>query len=228
MRFLIAETSWPMISLAQNLEERGILVTRIDRPEDTPHYVHMCSNDLVLLEAELLGPNKLTLPELKAKGPESPLALFVQEMDPAQISALLTAGADSVMGLSAPIEETEMRLRAIACRALGLAVPMIDLGPLQVDLGARRAYLFDCPLKLSPKQYELLEFFALRPNMLLNRTELLTHIYGFEQEPDPRVFDVYVCNLRSYLKPASDVLEIETVRGVGYRLVAPSRAELAA
>ena len=46
----------------------------------------------------------------------------------------------------------------------------------------------------------------------------MSHVYGFEDEPAPRVFDVYMCNLRSHLQSVGPALKIETVRGSGYRL----------
>lgn len=223
MRYLVAETSWPMITLAQELAEQGTLLTRIDRPEDTPDFLRLAASDMLLLEGSQLKPNRLNLSDLKCKAPKTPIALFAADEDSTQISNWLSAGADAVIPMHTPIEETILRLRAIACRNRGLAMPRVDLGPLQLDLPNRRAYIFDCPLKLGPKQYELLEYICLRPNQLVTRSELLSHVYGFEDEPDSRVFDVYFCNLRTYLKPISGEVEIETVRGVGYRLATGQR-----
>ena len=114
-----------------------------------------------------------------------------------------------------------MYLSALARRTHGLSQPFLHNGPLRIDPERHKAYLQDCPLKLSPKVYELLEYMALRPRRLVSRAALLGHIYGLEDEPDPRVFDVYVCNLRACLAASDGAVDIETARGVGYRFLAP-------
>jgi DNA-binding response OmpR family regulator len=217
-----------MITLTQELADQGTLLTRIDRPEDTPDFLRLAASDMLLLEGSQLKPNRLSLSDLKCKGPHTPIALFSSEEDNDQISSWFQSGADAVIPMHTPVDEVILRLRAVACRNRGLAMPRADLGPLQLDLPNRRAYIYDCPLKLGPKQYELLEYICLRPNQLVTRSELLTHIYGFEDEPDSRVFDVYFCNLRTYLKPISGEIDIETVRGVGYRLTTDQRDTAAA
>ncbi|WP_305969937.1 MULTISPECIES: winged helix-turn-helix transcriptional regulator [unclassified Mameliella] len=220
MRYLIAETSWSLIALAKELTNTGVLLTRTDRPEDIPHYLRMTESDLLILDAEELALSGLSLPHLRRSHPDLPIALMARDASHGQIVRWLEAGADTVLDASAPPEESVMILSAIARRAHGVAQPMLSYGPLAVDLLRRKAYLQDCPVKLSPKLYELLEYIALRPRRLVSRAALLGHIYGLEDEPDPRVFDVYVCNLRACLEASDGAVDIETVRGSGYRFTA--------
>jgi DNA-binding response OmpR family regulator len=228
MRYLIAETSWPMMNLATQIASTGTLLTRTDRPEDIPHYMQLGTTDMLLIEDTDLGPHGLDLRELLKANPQTPIVVLTQEATGPEVAKLLLAGADAVLPLHMSSEEIAMRLRAVACRSLGLALPTVELGPVSVCLNNRRAYMYDCPLKLGPKLYELLEYLCLRPNRLITRSDLLTHMYGLEQEPDPRVFDVYICNLRACLKAAEAHVEIETVRGAGFRLVVPALFETAA
>ena len=221
MRYLIAETSWTLMTLASELTSAGVLLTRTDRPEDIPHFLHLAPADLLILEARMLDHPGLTLTGLRRLRPDLPIAVFAGGAAPDRIAHWLAAGADTVLDPAGPPEEIAMYLSAIARRAHGLARPIVDYGPLRIDLHKHQAYLSGCPVKLSPKVYELLEYFALRPRRLINRSALLGHVYGLEDEPDPRVFDVYVCNLRACLAASDGAVDIETVRGVGYRFVVP-------
>ncbi len=220
MRYLIVETSWTLMTLAQELNQAGILLTRTDRPEDILHFLQTAPADLLVLDAKALETDGLSLSRLRRKWPDMPIALFSKEAPHEQVVRWLEAGADTVLTGERPPEETIMVLAAIARRAHGLATPWLGLGPLRIDLHRRKAYLKDCPVKLSPKVYELLEYMALRPRRLVSRPALLSHIYGLEDEPDARVFDVYVCNLRACLQATDGAVDIETVRGAGYRFSA--------
>lgn len=220
MRYLIAETNWSLMTLAQELSKSGILLTRTDRPEDILHFLHMSPADLLILDVRSLEIDGLSLSQLRRKRPGMPIALFAEDATPDQVVQWIDAGADTVLTPESPPAEAEMILSAIARRAHGIARPWLTYGPLRIDLQGRKAYLNECPVKLSPKIYELLEYMALRPGRLVSRPALLSHIYGLEDEPDPRVFDVYVCNLRACLEATKDAVDIETVRGVGYRFAA--------
>lgn len=219
MRYLIAETSWPLMTLASALSDAGNLLTRTDRPEDIRHFLHTTPADLLVLDAADLGRPGLSLANLRNAHPGMPIALMAKDASHAQIVRWLESGADTVLDPANPPEEAIMSLSAIARRAHGLAQPVLRYGPLAINLQLRMAYLTDCPIKLSPKVYELLEYIALRPRRLINRAALLGHVYGLEDEPDPRVFDVYVCNLRACLAASDGAVDIETVRGSGYRFV---------
>ena len=218
MRYLIAETDWTLMSLAAEIVGTGTLLTRTDRIEDLPHFLSLGEADLLILGSDQLGRHGLSLAALRRAAGGMPIALIARKPSSAQIAAWLEAGADTIIATDRPLEETVVTLEAVARRAHGLPLPQIDYGALRIDLNRRQAYVLNCPMKLSPKLYELLEYIALRPGQLVTRAALLSHIYGLEDEPDPRVFDVYICNLRACLDAISDCVDIETVRGAGFRL----------
>ncbi|MFW2541329.1 winged helix-turn-helix transcriptional regulator [Primorskyibacter sp. 2E107] len=227
MRYLIAETSWDMMTLAQELVTNGTLLTRTDRPEDLEHYAKIGEVDLIILPATQLGHDGVTLDSLRAANRRAPIALIARNASSEQRAKWLTAGADTVIDPSGDHDEALARLQALARRAHGLGRPVLQYGPLRIDLMHRRAHIGDVRLKLTPKVYELLEFIALRPGRLVTRESLLSHIYGLENEPDPRVFDVYMCNLRAQLSASGGAVDIETARGSGFRFVAECLDEAA-
>ncbi|WGW05405.1 winged helix-turn-helix transcriptional regulator [Tropicibacter oceani] len=219
MRYLIAETNWDMMTLAQELVTNGTLLTRTDRPEDLMHYLQIGQADLLVLAASQLDRDGIDLESLRSARSRAPIALIARDATPEQTAAWLMAGADTVIDPQSPTEEILARLQAVARRAHGLGRPVLQYGPLRIDLMHHRAHLGDVRLKLTPKVYEVLEFIALRPGRLVTRETLLTHIYGLENEPDPRVFDVYMCNLRAQLAASGGAVDIETARGAGFRFV---------
>ncbi|MCD1617784.1 response regulator transcription factor [Salipiger marinus] len=222
MRYLIAETTWKMMSLSHVLAGNGTLLTRCDQAEEIEEFHRAGAHDLLVCDASLLVQHS-SLARLRDIKPDVPICLLARNAASDQTAAWLMAGADAVLPDSAALTEMAARLNAVARRALGVARPVLECGPLLLDLELRRARVGEVTLSLSPKLYELLEFLALRPGRLASREELMSHVYGFENEPAPRVFDVYMCNLRSHLSSLKGALAIETVRGEGYRLQVTER-----
>ena len=228
MRYLIAESSWSGVALARSLSGGGTLVTRVEDAGDLPGLIDATDADLVLIDAADLARDGLGLPALRRRRGDRPLAVLAQRPGRAQCAAWIRAGADTVIDSTTPTEETAMRLQAVARRAHGLAGPVLRAGRLSIDLTTRRAACNGVTLHLGPKVYEILEYIALRRGRLVTRDALLTHVYGFENEPDPRVFDVYLCTLRSQLAACGADASIETVRGAGFRFVETAHDRVAA
>ncbi len=218
MRYLIAETSWNMMSLAQEILGTGTLLTRTDRPEDLFHYLTVGSADLLLIEADQLNRSNVTLRGLRSAAGQMPIVLLAADATSLQRAEWLADGADAIVDPASSPAEICCHLMAIARRALGYPIPVLNFGPLRLSLDKRIAHISDCPVKLSPKIYEMLEYIALRPGQLIAREALMTHLYGLDNEPETRIFDVYACNIRSCLKATQGIVELETVRGVGFRL----------
>lgn len=219
MRYMIVETSWTMMSLAQELQASGLLLTRTDRPEDVPLFLEQVGADILVIELNALKHAKYSLSALREISPHTPIALIMPHPTSSDIAKWLDAGADAVIPTGADLDEVAFQLHALARRAHGLGRSELAYGPLRIDLQARKVSLRTVAIKLSPKLYELLEYIALRPGRLVARADLLSHIYGLENEPDARVFDVYMCNLRACLSDSDGHLDIETVRGAGYRFL---------
>lgn len=218
MRFLMIESNWTMMALSQELTQQGTLVTRTDRPEDVMHYLRDGEQDLVLLPEALFGNGGLSLPLICAAAGSTPVCLLTERTTPDQRAALLNAGAAALVDSRADSREIIARLRAVARRACGISQPVLSLGTLEIDLENSTASIEGAQIRLSRKVYATLECLALRSGCLVTRDTLMSHVYGLENEPDARVFDVYLCKLRAELNKANAGVAIETVRGKGFRL----------
>jgi two-component system, cell cycle response regulator CtrA len=104
---------------------------------------------------------------------------------------------------------------------------MIQTGDLAIDLERRVVTAGGKPMRLTRKEYGILELLSLRFGVTVTKEMLLGHLYGGKNKPELKIIDVFVCHLRKKLAQATDGKHyIETVWGRGYRLCAP--AEMAA
>jgi two-component system cell cycle response regulator CtrA len=100
---------------------------------------------------------------------------------------------------------------------------MILTGGVVVDLDRRIVTAVGKPMRLTRKEYSILELLSLRPGVTVTKEMLLGHLYGGKDEPELKIIDVFVCRLRKKLAQATDGKHcIETVWGRGYRLCAPA------
>lgn len=96
---------------------------------------------------------------------------------------------------------------------------VIGLGPVRVELATRKVTVGDEPVALTRKEFDLLAMLAQRPGVVFRREQIISEVWRTSWEGTGRTLEVHVASLRSKLRLPS---LIETVRGVGYRLVVPS------
>jgi DNA-binding response OmpR family regulator len=97
----------------------------------------------------------------------------------------------------------------------------MEVGSLRVDPRRREAYVGDRRLELRPREFDLLAALARDPGVVWSRDELLSSVWGTDFPGETRTVDVHISELRRKLGEAGP--PIETVKGVGYRLVPPAR-----
>jgi two-component system OmpR family response regulator len=129
----------------------------------------------------------------------------------------IDAGADDYVAKPFHIEEVLARVRALVRRAAGHASNEIEIGPVRLDSRAGRVTVDGNPVKLTSHEYKVLEYLMHHRERVVSRTELIEHLYDQDFDRDSNTIEVFVGRLRKKVSP--DL--IETVRGLGYRIVAP-------
>ena len=126
----------------------------------------------------------------------------------------LDAGADDYLVKPFSLLELAARLRALARRDDRSRPVILAEGDLGLDPAAKRAWRAGTELRLSPKEFALLEFFLRHPGRVLTRSQIIEAVWDFAYDGGSNVVDQYV----NYLRRKIGRDDIETVRGMGYRL----------
>jgi two-component system OmpR family response regulator len=130
----------------------------------------------------------------------------------------LDAGADDYLVKPFSLLELAARLRALARRD-GRSRPVILAeGDLRLDPPAKRAWRAGTELRLTPKEFALLEFFLAHPGQVLTRSQIIEAVWDFAYDGGSNVVDQYVKYLRCKIDAPFGRHDIETARGMGYRL----------
>jgi len=156
---------------------------------------------------------------LRQAGNNVPVIMLTARADDVDKIVGLELGADDYVTKPFNPRELVARVKAVL-RRYGVAMtkaPLIRLGNLEIDQNRREASVNGQPLDLRPKEFDLLVTFAENPGLVLSRDQLLNRVWGYDYYGDTRTVDVHVAHLRDKL--ANSNVVIETIRGIGYKLV---------
>jgi DNA-binding response OmpR family regulator len=177
--------------------------------------------DLVILDRMLPGRDGIqVLRAIRAAKPAIPVILLTALSEIADKVAGLDAGATDYMSKPFSVEELLARVRA-RLRAPAQAEPTrLTAERIEMDLLSRDVRRSGQPIHLSAKEFELLAYFLRHPGQVLSREQLLSGVWGYDFDPQTNIVEVYVGYLRKKLALPDEPAPIETVRSVGYRLMA--------
>jgi two-component system OmpR family response regulator len=130
----------------------------------------------------------------------------------------IDAGADDYLAKPFHMEELLARLRALIRRAQGHASAELACGPLRLDTRSGRVSVAGQGVTLTSHEFRVLAYLLHHQGEVVSRGALTEHIYAQDFDRDSNTIEVFVARLRKKLPPGL----IETVRGLGYRLVAPA------
>ena len=155
-----------------------------------------------------------------------PIIIATARDDEQTVVRLLRAGADDYMVKPFTGAHLDARITTVlrrVGRASRTAQPAVhEVGELRVDIGERSASLDDAPLALTRKEFDLLAYLAARPGRVVSRRELLEEVWRQPSVGEDQTIDVHLYWLRRKLgESAAKPRYLRTVRGVGFRLVAP-------
>ncbi|HEX9720990.1 MAG TPA: response regulator transcription factor [Ramlibacter sp.] len=172
--------------------------------------------DLAVLDLGLPGKDGMTvLRELRARRDPLPvLIVTARDAVPDRIEGL-NAGADDYVLKPFDLDELVARVRALLRRQAGGAVPVLQAGELTLDTVRREVFLEGREIRLSAREFALLEALMRRPGAVLSRERLEDAVYGWGEEVGSNAVEVHLHNLRRKLGAET----ILNVRGVGYKVI---------
>ncbi|MCI2876561.1 response regulator transcription factor [Staphylococcus hominis] len=170
--------------------------------------------DLIILDLMLPNINGLEICRRVRQVKSTPIIIITAKSDTYDKVTGLDYGADDYIVKPFEIEELFARIRAVLRRQPHKDI--IDINGIRIDIDAFKVTVDGKQLDLTKTEYDLLYLLATNRNHVLQREQILNHVWGYNSEVETNVVDVYIRYLRNKLKPFNKEKVIETVRGVGY------------
>jgi DNA-binding response OmpR family regulator len=222
MRILVIEDE-PAIAdfLARGLDAEGYAVTCAGDGVEGERLAVAEDVDMVILDLVLPGrPGLEVLRGVRAAKPHLPVLVLSARGEVEDRVAGLDLGANDYMVKPFSFEELTARVRAHLRRPGQREATRLEGAGIELDLLARTVRRDGAGVELSPREFDLLAYFLRHPNQVLSREQLLSGVWGYDFDPGTNVVEVYVGYLRRKLAAADGPAPIQTVRSVGYKLVA--------
>lgn len=185
-------------------------------------YAQVYPYDLVVLDVMLPGmTGREVAGRLRASGFSAPILMLTALDEVGERVAGLDAGADDYLAKPFAASELLARVRALLRRRDGERRPIARLADLELDPASHRVRRGSRAIRLTAKEFALLEFLLRHPGQLFSQERLIDAVWDAEFTPESNVVEVYIRSLRRKIDAGRRNGLIETVRGVGYRVVDP-------
>jgi DNA-binding response OmpR family regulator len=224
VRLLLIEDYRPLRqSLSKGLREAGFAVDATGDGQEGLWYATGNDYDVIVLDLMLPGMDGLSLLKgLRSAGRQSHVLILTAKDTLEDRITGLDCGADDYMVKPFAFEELLARVRALVRRSYRTKNPRLRVEDLLIDLAAQQVRRGDEDIELTPREYALLEYLAVRAGQMVSRTEIWEHVYEFNDDVSSNVVDVYIGYLRKKIERPGKPALIHTARGRGYMLGAAS------
>jgi two-component system OmpR family response regulator len=213
--------------VATALRFRGFAVVEAGSGGEALGLARTANPHLIVLDVMLPDLDGFALcRKLRAGGDGVPVIFLTARDDPADKRTGFVGGGDDYLTKPFSLEELVLRIEAVLRRAGGSQTDLARLavGDLTLDEDAHRVWRGGDEVALSPTEYRLLRYLMLNRGRVLSKQQILEHVWDYGFAGDPAAVETYVSYLRRKLDDR-DARLIRTVRGFGYALDDPSRAE---
>ena len=221
MRILIIEDE---IRLARNIaqvlrQEMSFAVDISTDGQDGQHMAITNPYDLIILDLMLPKVDGIQiLRELRSRNIDTAVLILTAKGQREDIIKGLNLGSDDYMAKPFDMDELLARCRALIRRSHGKASSQIEVGGLSINTQNHTIVFQDKKYMLPALEYRLLEYLAMRIGQVVSKTEIIEHLYDFNEENFSNVIEVYISSLRKKFDPSSKHRLIHTIRGQGYLL----------
>lgn len=221
MKILLVEDEQKLasaLSKGLGLEGYAVDVVSDGKKALTRIQLHRTDYDVVILDLMLPSMDGYEIcKEMRASNITVPVLILTARAETETKVKLLQAGADDYLVKPFSFAELSARLAALLRRPTEKLPETLSFGDIELNPSERKVTRNGQEIPLTLKEFGLLEYFMRHPNQVVNREDLLSHLWDFNYAGFSNVVDVHVKNLRRKLESdGSSVLQ--TVRGIGYRL----------
>jgi two-component system OmpR family response regulator len=213
MRVLVVEDEPALLSaVAQALREAGYAVDEAADGELGLYKATAWDYDAVVLDIMLPKRDGWSVLKDLRKSHKTPVLFLTAKDAVADRIRGLDVGADDYLVKPFDLSELLARVRALIRRSAGQAAPVIAIGDVAIDTGAKRVTLAGKPVVLTAREYAIVEMLALHRGQVVTRTQIYDHIFDENDDSLSNLVEVHVMNVRKKL--GKDF--IATRRGQGY------------
>jgi two-component system OmpR family response regulator len=221
VRVLLVEDE-PRLSrtLSIGLKAEGFVVVAAVNGIDGLHEATENRFDVVVLDIMLPGYSGYeVLRRMRAQGVWTPVLMLTAKGGENDETDAFDLGADDYLTKPFSFPVLVARLRALVRRGAPERPVVLTVGSLSLDPARHTVHRGSTPIVLTPREYGVLEFFMRNKDVVVTKAEILRNVWDAHYEGPDNVVEVYVGYLRRKIDVPFDTNTIETIRGVGYRLL---------
>ena len=219
MRLLIIEDEKRLAeNISAALREVGFAVDHAPDGISGSDYATQDVYDAIILDLMLpRRSGQQVLRDVRQNKLRTPILILTAQEGAESTIELLNSGADDYLSKPFDLGELVARIRALVRRASGEANTVLTFPGLEINTIRQSVCRNGKEIVLSPTEYRILEYLALRPRAIVSKSRLLEHLYDFDWEHHSNVIEVHISNLRKKMQDAGAEQVIETMRHRGYR-----------
>lgn len=221
MNVLVVEDEKQVARFIQKgLEEQGFHVDVSHDGHEAYALAKARQFDVIVLDIMLPGRDGLSiLTSLRRQKNTVPVILLTARSEMEERVEGLDLGADDYLTKPFYVEELVSRIHAVIRRGSGSNLSILQMGNLTVNLITREVKRGEELIRLTAREFSLLEYLMRSPGRVYTRTQIIEHVWGYDFDPNTNLVDVYIQRLRKKIRDDSSTDTIETIRGVGYRFI---------
>ena len=220
MRILVVEDEKSLNKvITKRLENAGYSVDSCFNGEEALHFASVGEFDAIVMDIMMPEINGIeAVKRLRARNDATPVIFLTAKDSVSDRVTGLDSGAEDYLVKPFAFEELLARIRVLTRKFAGNATNTFTIADLTLDTVSKTVTRGGENIKLSAKEYEILEYMILNRGIVLSREKIENHVWNFDYSGGTNVVDVYIRYLRKKIDDEHDVKLIHTIRGMGYVL----------